>query len=188
MGPQGAQGNTGAVGATGATGQGFNFAGGYTGGTYNAYDVVTENGSTYEATTQTTEDPATSVMQADGQWVVFALEGTTGPQGQQGNVGATGPQGDTGSQGPIGPTGQQGGQGPQGETGPMGPQGFQGVTGPQGDTGAVGATGATGQGFNFAGGYTGGTYNAYDVVTENGSTYEATTQTTEDPAHFGDAS
>src|SRR6202041_461704 len=156
----GPQGPSGAVGATGATGQGFNFRGAFSAGTsYSAFDVVTENGSTYEATTSTQEDPATSVAGNDGNWVVFALAGATGAQGIQGPQGAVGANGATGA------------------------TGADGAIGPQGPSGAVGATGATGQGFNFRGAFSAGTsYSAFDVVTENGSTYEATTSTQEDPA------
>jgi hypothetical protein len=77
-------------------------------------------------------------------------QGTTGPQGFQGNQGPTGPQGFQGNQGPTGPQGFQGDQGPtgfQGYQGPTGPQGFQGnqgPTGPQGDQGNQGPTGPQG--------------------------------------------
>ncbi len=199
MGPQGPIGPTGATGATGATGQGFAFRNAFDGGTdYNAYDTVTYNGSTYEATTAIPNGQGTPDM--NPAWALMAKQGATGPTGQQGPQGDTGATGAIGAQGPIGPqgpTGPQGQQGPQGDTGatgaigaqgPIGPQGPTGPQGQQGDmglmgpqgpigpTGATGATGATGQGFTFRNAFDGGTdYNAYDAVTYNGSTYEATT-------------
>ena len=164
-------------GVTGPTGQGFNFVPGYSNAnTYNPYDVTTENGSTYECVINcNTEDPATSVMNLDGNWVLFAQAGAAGAVGATGAVGPTGPQGDTGMQGAVGPTG------PQGD---MGMQGLVGPTGPQGDTGAQGVTGPTGQGFNFVPGFNNAnTYNPYDVTTLNGSTYECVINcNTEDPA------
>jgi hypothetical protein len=50
-------------------------------------------------------------------WNQTGPQGTTGPQGPQGNTGAQG------AQGPQGNTGAQGAQGPQGNTGAQGPQG-----------------------------------------------------------------
>ena len=177
VGATGPQGDTGTQGVTGPTGQGFNFVPGYSNAnTYNPYDVTTENGSTYECVINcNTEDPATSVMNLDGNWVLFAQAGAAGAVGATGAVGPTGPQGDTGMQGAVGPTG------PQGD---MGLQGLVGPTGPQGDTGAQGVTGPTGQGFNFVPGFNNAnTYNPYDVTTLNGSTYECVINcNTEDPA------
>ncbi len=113
--------------------------------------------------------------------------GPQGPQGLQGLQGDQGPQGQPGAQGPAGPQGPQGATGPQGPTGPMGPQGpqgQQGATGPQGPVGPMGPegpqgdqgpAGTNGQGFTFRSAFDNGTnYNAYDVVTYNGSTYNAT--------------
>jgi hypothetical protein len=73
--------------------------------------------------------------------------------------------------GPAGPQGIQGIQGPAGSTGPQGPQG---PTGPTGLQGSSGAPGLNGQGFNFRGAFgPTATYNVYDVVTYNGSSYVA---------------
>jgi hypothetical protein len=113
--------------------------------------------------------------------------GATGPIGPQGPIGLTGQQGQTGTTGPIGPQGQQGQtgatgpigpQGQQGQTGaagPIGPQGPIGLTGAQGPAGTNGINGTNGTGFNFTGPFNSSTnYNPYDVVTYNGSTYDAT--------------
>ena len=83
----------------------------------------------------------------------------------------------------MGATGPQGIQGRKaiGLQGPVGPQGAVGNTG---DTGATGAVGATGQGFNFVGAWQPGIqYHQYDVLTNGGNTYEATTDFTS-PADF----
>ncbi len=158
-GAQGAQGPQGATGAAGANGQGFNFRSAFSNSTnYNAYDVVTYNGSTYEATVVIAAGGGTPVQ--NSHWALMAQQGAQGPAGTTGPQGASGPQG---------PTGANGAQGPQGTQGPIG------LTGPQGPQGTAGAAGANGQGFNFRNAFSNSTnYNAYDVVTYNGSTYEAT--------------
>ena len=158
-GAQGAQGPQGATGAAGTNGQGFNFRNAFSNSAnYNAYDVVTYNGSTYEATVAIAAGQGTPVQNPN--WALMAQ------QGAQGQAGATGPQG---ASGPQGPTGATGAQGPQGTQGPIG------LTGPQGPQGAAGAAGGNGQGFTFQNAFNNSTnYNAYDVVTYGGSTYEAT--------------
>ena len=86
-------------------------------------------------------------------------------------IAMTGPTGPQGPQGPQGPTGMTGVQGPQGPTGVTGPQGPLGMTGAQGP---AGTNGANGQSFNFTGVWLPTTsYNSYDVVDFNGSTYDA---------------
>ncbi len=91
-------------------------------------------------------------------FVSAALQGATGPQGNQGAQGATGAGGPQGAQGA---TGSQGSQGPQGATGPQGnqgAQGAQGATGPGGNQGAQGAQGTQGsQGATGPGGNQGAT-------------------------------
>jgi Collagen triple helix repeat (20 copies) len=57
---------------------------------------------------------------------LYAVNGTPGPAG---------PQGQTGLQGAAGPQGATGPAGPQGATGPIGPQGLTGPQGPQGTPG-----------------------------------------------------
>ena len=67
--------------------------------------------------------------------------GTTGPQGEKGDVGPQGDQGtqgEKGEKGDTGPQGEQGIQGFQGEKGEAGPQGEQG---PQGEVGPAGPQG-----------------------------------------------
>ena len=141
QGADGAQGAQGAQGDVGATGQGFNFVGPYggTGATYAAYDVVTENGSSYvNLNGANTGDPATDT----DDWSLMAQAGAQGAQGVQG---AQGSQGVQGIQGVPGSQGAQGAQGAVGAQGPQGDVGAQGVQGPQGTQGATGATG-TGSG------------------------------------------
>jgi hypothetical protein len=106
-------------------------------------------------------------------------QGPIGLTGSQGATGAQGPQGLTGAAGPIGPQGPQGQTGAPGQIGPQGPIGLTGAQGPAGTNGANGANGTNGTngtGFNFTGPFNLSTnYNPYDVVTYNGSTYDATT-------------
>ncbi len=80
-------------------------------------------------------------------------------EGAPGATGATGTQGPIGLTGATGATGQQGPIGLSGANGAIGPQGPQGTTGP---------------GFNFRTAFDPtATYSPYDVVTYNGSTYNA---------------
>lgn len=97
---------------------------------------------------QDATDKALAKAKASGEF-----DGTTGPQGPQGEQGPkgdpgeagpqgiqgeTGPQGERGEQGPKGDTGLQG---PKGETGPQGIQGLKGDPGEKGDPGAAGQDG-----------------------------------------------
>ena len=106
-----------------------------------------------------------------------ASSGAIGPQGPAGPTGPQGIQGPIGPLGPAGPQGQLGATGGQGIAGPTGSQGSIGPAGPSGPVGAqgsIGSTGATGQGFTYRGAWAASTaYNAYDVVTYSGQTYEA---------------
>ena len=99
-------------------------------------------------------------------------------------IGPSGPAGATGVAGPTGTTGTAGtagAAGPTGTTGLTGPTGTTGTTGPVGPTGT---TGLSGQGFVFKGAWAPSTvYNLYDVVTNNGSTYNTITAFTS-PATF----
>jgi len=232
QGPLGLTGAQGSAGLNGTNGTGFNFRQAFdNSATYAAYDVVTYNGSSYDATVAIPAGGATPDM--NPSWTLMAeagtngangapgsngaqgLQGPQGIQGSTGNTGATGPQGvagpigpqgikgdtgATGTQGPqglIGNTGATGPIGPQGikgDTGAIGPQGTQGIQGLTGNTGATGtvgpmglpgqqgpagndgAAGTNGTGFNFTGLFNPSTtYNAFDVVTYQGSTYDATT-------------
>ena len=206
MGPAGPAGTTNLVGATAQQstgGTGFNFRNAFDPtANYSPYDVVTYNGSTYDAIATIT--PGGATPDVNGSWALMAqagapgLTGATGPQGPIGLTGATGaigPQGiegltgatgATGPQGPIGLTGLQGIQGLIGATGATGATGANGSVGPQGPIGLTGATGAIGPqgptgpegtagiGFNFRNAFNpAATYSPYDVVTYNGSTYDA---------------
>ncbi|MGB7556540.1 MAG: DNRLRE domain-containing protein [Candidatus Korobacteraceae bacterium] len=177
IGPQGPQGDQGQAGANGTNGQGFTFRAAFNDGTsYNPYDVVTYNGSTYDASVAI--PPGGGTPDQNPNWVLMAQEGAQGQQGQQGAQGQQGPQGQTGAtgqQGQTGATGQQGPQGQTGATGQQGPIGPIGPQGPQGDQGQAGTNGTNGQGFTFRAAFDNGTnYNPYDVVTYNGSSYDAT--------------
>ncbi len=155
VGPIGPQGPQGQQGSAGSNGQGFTFRAAFNSGTsYNPYDVVTYNGSTYDASVAI--PPGGGTPDQNPHWTLMAQEGAQGQQGQQGAQGQQGPQGQTGATGPQGPIG------------PIGPQG------PQGDQGQAGSNGTNGQGFTFRAAFDSGTnYNPYDVVTYNGSTYDA---------------
>ena len=106
-GPQGPQGPAGAAGpegpagpqgVAGANGQGFTFRNAFNNGTnYNAYDVVTYNGSTYNA--KVTIPAGGGIPDQNPNWALWAQVGAQGQQGQQGAQGATGA---TGPQGPQG--------------------------------------------------------------------------------------
>lgn len=85
--------------------------------------------------------------------ITFAMSGSVGaigPQGQagqQGITGATGPTGVAGANGitgATGPTGINGINGATGATGPTGAAGSNGITGATGATGPIGAAGANG--------------------------------------------
>jgi hypothetical protein len=135
-------------------------------------------------------DSKESLLTANGPELEIALAGAVGPQGPegaqgpQGLTGATGPQGPAGVAGPKGDTGATGAQGAVGQTGPQGTQGLPGpigltgAQGPPGDPGPAGAQGLAGQGFNFRAAFDGSaTYAPYDVVSYNGSSYNAKTAT-----------
>jgi hypothetical protein len=157
MGPAGPPGATtvtgpqGTSGTSGTAGSSFNFRNAFDPtATYSPYDVVTYNGSTYDAIATITPGGATPDVNAS--WTVMA---------QQGAAGATG------AAGPAGPIGLPGVVGATGVTGPQGPLGLTGATGPQGTAGT---------GFNFRTAFDPtATYSPYDVVTYNGSTYDALT-------------
>lgn len=92
QGPAGPQGGTGAVGPQGPVGPGFVSRGAWAPATaYHPYDVVTNAGSTYFATTNFTSGAAFSAA----NWTLMASKG---------DVGATGPQGAAGPQGPAADT------------------------------------------------------------------------------------
>jgi len=121
-------------------------------------------------------------------WAVFSSVGIQGPQGPPGT---TGPQGPSGPQGVPGPQGVEGADGATGAPGAVGPGGAHGSVGPQGATGPTGATGPmgptgpqgiAGTGANWRGNWSpGATYNPYDAVTYNGSSWVALANNTNAP-------
>ncbi|MGA2687634.1 MAG: DNRLRE domain-containing protein [Candidatus Korobacteraceae bacterium] len=135
QGPAGTNGANGANGTNGTNGTGFNFTGPFNLSTnYNPYDVVTYNGSTYDATTAIPSGGPTPDQ--NSAWSVMAQVGAAGPAGAAGPEGQTGPAGAPGSAGPQGPQGTPGAIGPQGPIGLIGPEGPQGPQGATGDANA----------------------------------------------------
>lgn len=134
MGLTGPQGPAGTNGTPGTNGTGFNFTGTFNPATaYNAYDVATYQGSTYDAATPIASNSGTPDV--NPQWVLMAQMGAAGAPGAPGS---TGPAGTPGAQGPPGP------QGPQGNTGPQGSPGINGLNGTNGMDGAPGPAGPQG--------------------------------------------
>jgi Collagen triple helix repeat (20 copies) len=122
-------------------------------------------------------DSKESLLTGNGPELEIAFNSGTGPQGAQGPAGPVGPQGPKGVAGAVGPTGPTGATGAQGATGlqgAQGPLGPMGLTGAQGLQGVAGPQGAAGTGFNFRAAFDGSaTYAPYDVVSYNGSSYNA---------------
>ena len=113
IGPQGTpglNGSPGTNGTNGTDGRGFTFRGAFdASANYSPYDVVTYNGSTYDA--KAIIAPSTSTPDVNTQWQLMVSAGVAGA------IGAPGPQGLTGSLGPIGLVGQTGATGAAGATG-----------------------------------------------------------------------
>ncbi|MBV9435850.1 MAG: hypothetical protein JOZ44_07345 [Acidobacteria bacterium] len=139
QGPQGPVGATGPQGAAGQNGTSFTFRDAFDPtAAYVRNNVVTFLGSSYIVI----GSPAIGIAPPnDPAWTLMAAQGSPGPQGPKGDTGATGA---TGAVGPQGPAGPQGAVGQTGATGSQGPTGLTGPQGPKGDTGATGATGAVG--------------------------------------------
>src|SRR5579884_3101372 len=195
IGPQGAAGAQGPAGATGPTGpQGPAGAAGSNGntglnGTSGPAAGQGNNGDFFLRT----DSSCLYGPKASGAWPgsCTLLIGPQGAAGAQGPAGATGP---TGPQGPAGAAGSNGNTVLSGTSGPSAAQGNNGdfflrtdsscLYGPKASgawpgsctplIGPQGAAGAQGQGFNFRSAWQANTtYNAYDVVTYGGQTYEA---------------
>lgn len=172
MGSQGPQGTTGGEGATGPAG--LTWQGRWNDvRAYNVDDAVFFAGSSYIALVANAGDePATSVINADGNWQLLSRQGATGSQGPTGISGAQGPQGSQGPQGTTGTVGAQGAQGPSGNVGSQGPQGATGSAGTQGIQGTQGPTGLAG--LIWQGQWNGASsYNQNDAVFFSGSSYIA---------------
>ncbi len=123
-------------------------------------------------------DSKESLLTGNGPELEIAFTSSTGPQGPPGPVGPAGPQGPQGTTGAVGPTGATGSQGATGLQGAQGPLGPMGLTGAQGLQGVAGPQGAAGTGFNFRAAFDNtASYAAYDVVSYNGSSYNAKTAT-----------
>jgi hypothetical protein len=88
------RGPTGPTGATGAAGQGINWRGSWvTATTYNPYDAVDNNGSSYICiATNSSQAPPNATY-----WNLMAQQGATGATGAPGNPGSAGPAGTRGS-------------------------------------------------------------------------------------------
>jgi len=129
------------------------------------------------------------------------LEGKQGPQGERGEYGPIGPQGDVGPAGPPGSPGErgeiglQGIAGPPGERGDSGPSGSKGDKGDQGPRGEIGDRGLIGpKGDKGDRGEIGlmkevrpylhgSVHYRGDIVTCEGSTYQAKCDTAKSPPH-----
>jgi hypothetical protein len=102
--------------------------------------------------------------------------------------GAQGPQGEKGERGERGEDGKQGetgAQGPAGESGPQGPAGERGADGRDGNDGADGKDGAPGQAgqFPIPRAWKAQIHYAGQIVTHDGSTWQATRDTAAAPPH-----
>lgn len=93
--------------------------------TYNAYDMVTYEGSSYWALED--QQSFSTPPSEPAKWQLSASKGSPGPDGPVGPVGPTGDPGPTGAPGDPG--------GPPGPTGPTGPDGATGAPGPPGEPG-----------------------------------------------------
>lgn len=187
--PQGSTGPIGPTGPTGPAGAGFNFRGAWTTATaYNPGDVVTNGGQTYETQTAFT---SAATFAGDTGWFLWAATGATGPQGIPGgsinwrgawNSATAYAINDAVSDGTPASSYYATAAGTNHEPpnvsfwALIASAGATGSTGATGGTGPTGATGPTGQGFNFRGAWVASTaYAPYDVVTNGGNTYEAST-------------
>lgn len=172
VGPQGEQGPKGDTGATGAQGprglqgeQGPQGVKGDPGDSFIIVGTLTDISQLPEPTQDIRNEAY--LVDINGYNHLYIITGTSTLQwtdaGQiEGIQGPAGPQGERGPQGIQGPKGDTGSQGPQGIQGPQGPQGIRGPSG---------------QGFNYKGLWSSGTwYQYYDVVTYNNNVYLVITQ------------
>lgn len=112
--------------------------------------------------------------------------GERGPSGSQGEPGQPGPQGERGELGPQGERGAQGDrgeqglQGPDGAPGPGGERGERGAPGPAGERGEQGAPGRLSAVKPYV---QGAVHYQGEVVTCDGSTWQARGDTAQPPPH-----
>jgi hypothetical protein len=186
QGPVGATGPPGSTGAQGPPGPAVSAQGVWNAtAVYAQGDLVTWNNLIYIGLR------ASQNAQPDTHPQDWAVYSSIGIQGPQGNPGATGPQGPPGVPGVPGPQGPAGADGATGAPGTVGPPGPTGATGPQGSTGPTGATGPVGPqgpqglpgtGANWRGNWSpAATYNSYDAVTYNGSSWVSLANNTNAP-------
>jgi hypothetical protein len=172
----GPQGLVGPIGPTGPQGQGIQIK-----GTVATSANLPTAGNSVGDLWITSNNGHGWVWQINSTWLdVGPVQGPIGPMGPQGPVGAQGAIGPQGVQGIAGATGPQGQAGQPGSTGAQGIQGIQGPpgsAGPQGPASTVpGPQGAAGQGYTWRGPWVSTTsYNAYDTVSRNGSSYVSLT-------------
>lgn len=111
-----------------------------------------ERGADGVGITEIRQDGAELVVaRSDGTVQRFELpQGPAGPQGERGEPGPAGERGADGQPGPEGPAGPAGPQGPAGEPGAPGERGERGEAGPAGERGAEGQPGMTREEFELA--------------------------------------
>jgi hypothetical protein len=131
---------------------------------------------------------------ADGAAGAAGARGDAGPEGPAGAPGAAGAKGDPGEPGAQGPAGEPGAkgeagaQGQAGGVGPQGPAGAAGAIGPRGERGLEGAIGPAGpQGpagqLPMVKAWTDEIHYAGEVVTHQGSSWQALRDTGKAPPH-----
>jgi hypothetical protein len=196
QGPVGAVGPAGPQGTQGPPGPAVTAQGNWNPSTvYAQGDLVTYNNFIYIGL-RASQNAQPDIHPQD--WAVYSSVGIQGPQGPPGATGPSGPTGPQGSQGIQGPSGSDGATGPPGAQGPQGAKGDPGPTGATGSPGSTGSTGPQGpqgvpgpqgQNVNWRGTWSSvNSYNPYDGVVYNGSSYVALAPSTNvpppDPAHW----
>lgn len=114
--------------------------------------------------------------------------GERGERGERGEPGERGLPGERGEPGPAGADGERGAPGERGERGEQGERGIPGPEGPQGPQGERGEPGQPGERgpegrLPIVRAWADGVYYAGDVVTFDGSLYQAARDTGKQPGH-----
>jgi hypothetical protein len=178
----------GAPGSVGSSGQGFTWRGAWVlGQNYAAYDVMTNAGNCYEcisAIANSTTLPGSDIS----HFAILAAAGNNGSNGTNGvsitwlGIFVSAPTNPTLNQAYRNST--------DGKSYVWNGSSWLEMN-QDGAQGAVGNTGTNGQGFNWRGAWASGTaYNAYDVVSWSGSSYDCilatsgTTSPDQDPTHW----